>query len=591
MKNLLVILAFLFGLQTFAQINKSDSIVVENNTNYIIHQIQKGQTLFSLSKLYEASFKEIKEANPTFLDNLSIGDYVKIPTTKKPVITPVATPKVSAIDTISNSKYLHHEVQKGETIYGLTKKYNVTKEELYELNPELADDGLKLGNTVLIKKLPEASTTKPITPKVAVTQPKTEVLSDSVKQLMNALKVQQVGSSELKPIDTIKQKRVNTTSSFPNNLNTLNIVPKNDTSFFYLGVMLPFHFEKNKQHIANQKEDGGDITLMRDAKIAIEFYQGLTLAIDSLKKEGLRIKVYVYDTKADTGVIRQIFKKKEIEKLDLIIGPVYTSTFVMAAKLAMPFNITVVSPFAKNESVVVGLNNAIRMRTDIKANANAMADYVADNYAKQNIIIAYEVNNMKLAEAVKQRMINRVAKKDTNNSLKITLSEGVYQPLNELKSGEKNIIMVLNDEESYSTRLAAKLYTKRNQFKMTVFGMEEWKDFKNIEINYWDSLHIHVAGYLGIDYGYNNYPNITSTYFNKYNSDFNMYSMSGFDAGFILLKNCIQTLNFDPKFILNKSYVGLLNDYYFTKGKGNNGCVNEASNIYQYKSYKFFKVD
>ena len=51
-----------------------------------------------------------------------------------------------------------------------------------------------------------------------------------------------------------------------------------------------------------------------------------------------------------------------------------------------------------------------------------------------------------------------------NSSIKIHLAEGISQPLNHLNEGSdvKNAVWVLNDEESYPSRLVNKLYNKKS---------------------------------------------------------------------------------------------------------------------------------
>ena len=51
---------------------------------------------------------------------------------------------------VAQQKVLRHEVQKGETLYRLSRQYGVTVDQIIRLNPELAADGLKSGKEVLI---------------------------------------------------------------------------------------------------------------------------------------------------------------------------------------------------------------------------------------------------------------------------------------------------------------------------------------------------------------------------------------------------------------------------------------------------------
>lgn len=62
---------------------------------------------------------------------------------------------------ISGKKYLLHEVERGETAYGLCQKYNVTQADLREANPGLTAV-LKSGSTVRIPVKNQVTATKPV---------------------------------------------------------------------------------------------------------------------------------------------------------------------------------------------------------------------------------------------------------------------------------------------------------------------------------------------------------------------------------------------------------------------------------------------
>ena len=61
----------------------------------------------------------------------------------------------------------------------------------------------------------------------------------------------------------------------------------------------------------------------------VQFYEASLLAIDSLRKQGMDVKLYVYDSDGDEGIdkTRAIFQKKELADMDLIIGPFYAKMF------------------------------------------------------------------------------------------------------------------------------------------------------------------------------------------------------------------------------------------------------------------------
>ena len=97
----------------------------------------KKETLYSISKQFGVSINEIIEANPYAQDGIKKGDILQIPIDEKNI------PKTSGNE-------LYHLVQPKETIYGICKQYNISKEDLFRRNPRLQTEGLKYGDTIFI---------------------------------------------------------------------------------------------------------------------------------------------------------------------------------------------------------------------------------------------------------------------------------------------------------------------------------------------------------------------------------------------------------------------------------------------------------
>ena len=126
------------------QINDTQSPPTSNTSNrnvkkkYVTYEVKnKKETLYSISKQFGVSINEIIEANPYAQDGIKKGDILQIPIDEKNI------PKTSGNE-------LYHLVQPKETIYGICKQYNISKEVLFRRNPRLQTEGLKYGDTIFI---------------------------------------------------------------------------------------------------------------------------------------------------------------------------------------------------------------------------------------------------------------------------------------------------------------------------------------------------------------------------------------------------------------------------------------------------------
>ena len=107
-KQILSLLIILFA---------SLSINAQEN-NITMHTVSKGQTLYSISKLYGTTVEDIVKLNPESATTLSIGQQLRIPGSSK------ENEKKSIVKK-NNDGSLMHTIQSGETLYRLSKLYGI----------------------------------------------------------------------------------------------------------------------------------------------------------------------------------------------------------------------------------------------------------------------------------------------------------------------------------------------------------------------------------------------------------------------------------------------------------------------------------
>lgn len=147
---------------------KQNSVTVIDHNSQTDHTVLAGETLFSLSRMYNISVDEIKLSNGNGLKKgLKVGQIVKIPGTKTlgenesslgSDVTPSAEVNFAQSKSVTNetivsdeTETISHKVVAKETLYSLSKKYKVTVEDIKSQNPELANHGLQVGEILKIR--------------------------------------------------------------------------------------------------------------------------------------------------------------------------------------------------------------------------------------------------------------------------------------------------------------------------------------------------------------------------------------------------------------------------------------------------------
>ena len=136
---------------TFSNASVCDSIGVERKDGklFILHRITSGETLYSISKKYNASVDDLKKANPEWSAGLKVGQIVKVPTTLPATSTPTTT---------ASSSSQKHVVAAGESLYSIATKYNISVDELKKANTGLTSS-IRVGQELIIPSKGGATTT------------------------------------------------------------------------------------------------------------------------------------------------------------------------------------------------------------------------------------------------------------------------------------------------------------------------------------------------------------------------------------------------------------------------------------------------
>ena len=107
-----------------------------NPESLFIYTVQRGDSLYSIARRYETTVDAILKLNKLTNTNLSIGQKLRIPETGMEVIAPPT--------------YTLYTVKKGDSLYSIAKKYNISVNELIVDN-NLKSDNLSIGQTLKIK--------------------------------------------------------------------------------------------------------------------------------------------------------------------------------------------------------------------------------------------------------------------------------------------------------------------------------------------------------------------------------------------------------------------------------------------------------
>ncbi len=127
--------------QDFENVTRTNISQNINGKDYYLHKVKKGETLSAISRAYHVKVETILQSNYGITENIKPDDIIKIP---------VASEETSTESNLGGNVN-YRRVVKGETIYSLSKEYNISIDEIKAANNGLTE-GLKTGEFI---KIPE----------------------------------------------------------------------------------------------------------------------------------------------------------------------------------------------------------------------------------------------------------------------------------------------------------------------------------------------------------------------------------------------------------------------------------------------------
>ena len=363
MKRLFATLLLIaWGLCALAA-GKSQTIVYINGAKYYIHTVQAGETLYGLSKTYGVGEKVILENNPSIARGLKTAENIKIP-----FVADVPEPKS---DKKLRKTFDFHFISKGETLYAISRQYEIPVKTILEDNPNLDPLHMRLGERILIRKKQIGSEDE------AGTKEQWEEYRQSLNSVADKGTAYHIvhpgetfyslsrrfGITEaefsalnggLKPADLkagamvkIPAPEAGQAPASADSLQHRDSVPDAEPQ----AVQIDFRALRASEPLnvalllplAVDGEANGNY---------LEFYQGFLLGLDSVKtKYGRSVNVDLYNTARDSARIREIVESDAFRKANLIVGPVYEEGLAPVLRFAERKQVPVVSPLANIEAM------------------------------------------------------------------------------------------------------------------------------------------------------------------------------------------------------------------------------------------------
>ncbi|BAU55985.1 ABC transporter substrate-binding protein [Mucilaginibacter gotjawali] len=354
--------------------------------------------------------------------------------------------------------------------------------------------------------------------------------------------------------------------------------PKTST----IALLLPFGLD----HLA----PGASYTTssLHEADIALGYYQGFKLALDSLTGQGYNYKLMVYDTRGDKAQSHSLANNPAIRASDLVVGPVFPDDIKAFTGNFTSMHQPVVSPLSPASPSAYKNQQVITMIPPLEYHAWAAARYIKEKINPEKVFVLRSGFNEENEYLIPlKRAIDSLGKKH----IKIITLTVIHGQLNSLvpqfSTTGANIFIIPATDQHFLTITLRSLDSLHNLYPVTVFGHPNWVNFSFLKAELLQRLDTYITSSDRINYKAENIVAFMRRYRETYHTDATAFAIKGFDEGMYLgrqlsagnLKNLAQT-----------DFSGLHNDFKFEK-KAGLGWINTHVSVYKYANFELKKVE
>lgn len=581
-----------------------------NGKDYFYYDVQPKETIFSISKKLGVSREEIIHYNPAVEEGLKAYSRLYFP--------------VEAYTSSNNINSASHTVKKGETIYGIAKKYGVSVDRIIALNPS-ARDGIKVGDILSVSSEDNNRSQSVVETKnsrshtIAQGETLYRIAKNNgitVEQLLAANPSLDSNNYEVGTVITIPAGAYSTFNSEDVTQVDVNLQPINNSNIestpeaenvnniiadnsqpdneiveeqpqsepvssyndndtpFSIAVMLPFKLDAEKQD--------------RESENFTEFYRGFLLAAQNLSNSGRHVNIKAFDTRGDIETVKQLMERHEMNDVDMFVAPASTAELEYIISHIDSTRQYVFNTFSVRNKAHLSMPNVLQANIPHdKLYLRAIDAFMTEMKGRTPIFIKHIG-----ATADKEEFTSKLKTELSKNAVEYkeiiyehTLSEEDFASFS---TDSSYVIIPLSSSSSEFNKIApqAKQFnaTLSSPNSLVLFGYPEWLTFRGERKESLCELNATIYSRFYFDENNSLARKVIDAYKTTFGREMNSavpsQAIMGYDVATFIIKSMRKNNgNFHSEL---KSFDGLQSDYIFSDSESK-GLVNTAVEIIKFR--------
>ncbi|SEB13294.1 ABC transporter substrate-binding protein [Pedobacter hartonius] len=328
---------------------------------------------------------------------------------------------------------------------------------------------------------------------------------------------------------------------------------------------------------------------MEKSVMAIDFYQGFKMGIDSAAAAGLNFRLKVLDTRDNNDQILSLIKSGQLTGSDLIVGPVFPEGIKFITNYSVANGIPVVSPLAATHPDEFLNPNLISVVNNIDLHAEKIGNFIAKEFDPAKTIVAL-ISTRKSADETLAIPVRSYFKKDKGTKFTFQEYSSVYALETARDPSKQYIVIMSSSDRPFVIATIDKLVKmKNNGMQIDLFGHPNWSK-QNYSTEKLQLLNTRITSSYWVDYKNPAVSSFVRKYRNLNHFEPGEYAFKGFDAGFYFGKVMAEHGANYLRYLPSEKYKGLQNSYLFKKDD-QLGYINTSLFLLEYKNYALNPVE
>lgn len=520
-----------------------------------------------------------------------------------------ATPVTVSKDKVRNNGklYYSHVVLERQTLFSISKAYNVTIQEIYDSNPtlNLETEGLKTYQILLIPIKEDAGLIKDtaVTAEAAATPqtspaPETAAAPQSGEYILHTVKwyedINSIAKKYGVSVDAIM--KANGLSSKVLSRKQQIKVPVGGTA---VDVTVDEGYDSNRNDGKTILDTIGETISERAEEIFnagkkdittalilpfnaqkqpndnnLDFYSGVLLAVRDLSAEGVNVDLSVYD--AAGGVIP--VTEEKFSSCDLVLGPISVADITSTLKICGS-RTTIVSPLEpKAADLAAVYSNLIQAPSSTEAQCEDMINWLKEERRNGDAVILFTEKGAKMTAAA-----SALAEALANSGITYTtISYGLLEGKDiaariESAATETNTVrmVIASESEAFVNDVVrnANLAAHRKH-QVALYCTSRVRSFETIEVENLHNTNLHTSISYYVDYDAPEVQKFVKAYRALFNTEPGPFAFQGYDTAHFFFGMCSKYGRWTEK-LDDIRGTGLQSDFKF-KRTADGGYVNTA---------------